>query len=139
MREFTAVSLFCGAGGLDMGFENAGIKTIWANDFDKDACKTHQNWSSAEVVCGDVSKIDMSIIPESDKDYSNDSAYIQIMIAANNYAESVELDEQVRTSLVHKKGIIQTIPVEDISLVDGSEEFIDNTFVQNLIFKITIQ
>ena len=80
-----------------------------------------------------------SIIPESDKDYSNDSAHIQIMIAANNYAESVELAEQVRTSLVHKKGIIQTIPVEDISLVDGSEEFIDNTFVQNFIFKITIQ
>lgn len=80
-----------------------------------------------------------SIILESDKDYSNDSAYIQIMIAANNYAESVELAEQVRASLVHKKGIIQTIPVEDISLVDGSEEFIDNTFVQNLIFKITIQ
>lgn len=44
-----------------------------------------------------------SIIPESNKDYSNDSAYIQIMIAANNYAESVELAEQVRTSLVHKK------------------------------------
>lgn len=80
-----------------------------------------------------------SISPESDKDYSNDSAHIQIMIAANNYAESVELAEQVRTSLVHKKGIIQTIPIEDISLVDGSEEFIDNTFVQNLIFKITIQ
>ena len=42
MREFTAVSLFCGAGGLDIGFEQAGFKTIWANDFDKDACKTHQ-------------------------------------------------------------------------------------------------
>lgn len=80
-----------------------------------------------------------SITTVSDKDYSNDSACIQIMIAANNYAESVELAEQVRTSLVHKKGIIQTIPIEDISLVDGSEEFIDNTFVQNLIFKITIQ
>ena len=80
-----------------------------------------------------------SITTVSDKDYSNDSACIQIMIAANNYAESVELAEQVRTSLVHKKGIIQNISVEDISLVDGSEEFIDNTFVQNLIFKITIQ
>lgn len=80
-----------------------------------------------------------SITTVSDKDYSNDSVHIQIMIATNNYAESVELAEQVRTSLVHKKGIIQTIPVEDISLVDGSEEFIDNTFVQNLIFKITIQ
>jgi DNA (cytosine-5)-methyltransferase 1 len=53
MREFTAVSLFCGAGGLDMGFERAGFKTIWANDFNEDACKTHRNWSNAEVVCGD--------------------------------------------------------------------------------------
>lgn len=66
MREFTAVSLFCGAGGLDMGFEKAGFKTIWANDFDADACKTHQNWSSANVVCGDISKIDYSAIPVSD-------------------------------------------------------------------------
>lgn len=66
MREFTAVSLFCGAGGLDLGFDCAGYKTIWANDFDPDACKTHQNWSNAEVVCGDISKIDMSKIPVSD-------------------------------------------------------------------------
>ena len=66
MREFTAVSLFCGAGGLDMGFEQAGFKTLWANDFDKDACKTHQNWSHTNVVWGDISKIDMSSIPQSD-------------------------------------------------------------------------
>lgn len=80
-----------------------------------------------------------SIAPESDKDYSNDSATIQIMIAADNYAESVELAELVRTSLVHKQGTFQTIQIEDITLEDGTEEFIDNTFVQNLIFKITIQ
>lgn len=66
MKEFTAVSLFCGAGGLDLGFERAGFRTIWANDFDADACKTHQKWSSAEVVCGDISKVDMSQIPVSD-------------------------------------------------------------------------
>lgn len=66
MREFTAVSLFCGAGGLDLGFEKAGIKTIWANDYDRDACKTHQNWSGAKVVCGDISKIDINEIPDSD-------------------------------------------------------------------------
>lgn len=66
MREFTAVSLFCGAGGLDMGFEQAGFRTIWANDFDKDACKTHQNWSTAKVVCGDISKVDVNDIPSSD-------------------------------------------------------------------------
>lgn len=66
MREFTAVSLFCGAGGLDMGFDRAGFRTIWANDFDADACKTHQNWSKANVVCGDISKVDYSTIPVSD-------------------------------------------------------------------------
>ena len=66
MREFTAVSLFCGAGGLDMGFERAGYKTIWANDFDKDACKTHRNWSKAQVVCGDISQVDYTAIPISD-------------------------------------------------------------------------
>lgn len=66
MREITAVSLFCGAGGLDIGFEKAGYKTIWANDNDSDACKTHEMWSRAEVVCGDITKLDISRIPKSD-------------------------------------------------------------------------
>lgn len=66
MREFTAISLFCGAGGLDIGFERAGFKTIWANDFDRDACKTHKGWSNADVVCGDIAKIEADDIPNSD-------------------------------------------------------------------------
>ena len=66
MREFTAVSLFCGAGGLDIGFERAGFKTIWANDFDSDACKTHERWSNAKVVCGDIAKISADDIPATD-------------------------------------------------------------------------
>lgn len=66
MREFTAVSLFCGAGGLDMGFDRAGFRTIWANDVDVYACKTHQSWSNANVVCADISRVDYSTIPVSD-------------------------------------------------------------------------
>lgn len=66
MKEFTVVSLFSGAGGLDLGFENAGFKTIWANDFDADACETHRSWSNAEVVCGDIKQLDLASIPQSD-------------------------------------------------------------------------
>lgn len=65
-RIYTVVSLFAGAGGLDMGFENQGFKTIWANDIDKDACETHRLWSKAEVVQEDISRIDLDSIPESD-------------------------------------------------------------------------
>jgi DNA (cytosine-5)-methyltransferase 1 len=49
-----------------MGFEQAGVKTIWANDFNADACKTHRAWSNAQVICGDIGKVDIESIPSSD-------------------------------------------------------------------------
>jgi len=63
---YTVVSLFAGAGGLDMGFERQGFKTIWANDIDKNACKTHEHWSQTKIVCRDITKIDFKEIPCSD-------------------------------------------------------------------------
>lgn len=39
-RKLTGVSLFSGAGGMDVGFLNAGYEILWANDFDKNACET---------------------------------------------------------------------------------------------------
>jgi DNA (cytosine-5)-methyltransferase 1 len=65
-RIYTAVSLFSGAGGLDMGFENMGFKTIWANDIDSDACATHRKWSSATVINDRIENIDFDSIPDSD-------------------------------------------------------------------------
>lgn len=63
---YTAVSLFCGAGGLDMGFDRSGFHTVWANDIDKDACDTHRSWSSALVVDEDIHDINFSDVPSTD-------------------------------------------------------------------------
>jgi len=65
-KVFTVVSLFAGAGGMDIGFERQGFKTIWANDYDKDSCQTFRLWSSAKIVEGDIAKVVYNDIPESD-------------------------------------------------------------------------
>jgi DNA (cytosine-5)-methyltransferase 1 len=62
----TVASLFAGAGGMDIGFHQAGFDIVWANDIDSDACQTHRNWSSADVVCGDVKSLSTSQMPSVD-------------------------------------------------------------------------
>lgn len=51
------VSLFSGAGGLDVGFERAGLETVFANEFDHDAAEAwRRNRSGREAVMaeGDI-------------------------------------------------------------------------------------
>ncbi len=43
-QDFSLVSLFSGAGGLDIGFEKAGFKTIWANEYDKTIAPSYQKY-----------------------------------------------------------------------------------------------
>lgn len=65
-KTYTVASLFCGAGGLDMGFENKGFHTVWANDSDEDACKTHKSWSNADIICERIENIDFNTVPKTD-------------------------------------------------------------------------
>ncbi len=67
------VSLFCGCGGMDLGFLMAGHKIIWANDIDKNAIATYKynicrdfDVSLDSVVLGDIRKIPSSDIPNCD-------------------------------------------------------------------------
>ena len=52
-------SLFSGIGGIDLGFEQAGFKIVWANEIDKHAAATYQNnFGKSSLVVGDIKKID---------------------------------------------------------------------------------
>ncbi len=62
-KKIEAVSLFCGAGGMDCGFKQAGFDIIWANDYDEDSIATHRKNFDADVVLGDIREIKSSEIP----------------------------------------------------------------------------
>jgi DNA (cytosine-5)-methyltransferase 1 len=60
------VSLFSGAGGLDLGLIQAGNMVIWANDIDKDAVATYEKNIGPHIICSDIKNIDISSIPNAD-------------------------------------------------------------------------
>ena len=57
------ISLFCGAGGLDLGFKNVGFDIVWANDSDKFAVESYKKNVGEHVVLGDITEIDLNSIP----------------------------------------------------------------------------
>lgn len=64
---FKVVSLFAGAGGLDLGFQQAGFDVIYANEFDKDIWATYEhNHSETVLERRSITLVEADEVPECD-------------------------------------------------------------------------
>ncbi len=60
-REYKLIELFAGAGGLALGMEKSGLKSILLNELDKHACNTlRKNRPNWNIVEGDISNVDFN-------------------------------------------------------------------------------
>jgi DNA (cytosine-5)-methyltransferase 1 len=58
------ISLFAGAGGLDLGFEKVGFNVVWANEFDSAIWETYEANHSSPLDRRDIRRIESREIPD---------------------------------------------------------------------------
>jgi DNA (cytosine-5)-methyltransferase 1 len=64
---FKTIDLFAGVGGIRLGFENAGFKTVFANDFEPQCKDTYDlNFKDSKLVVEDIRKIGIDDLPKFD-------------------------------------------------------------------------
>jgi len=60
MRIPTFIDLFCGCGGLALGFEKAGFTSVYAADIDLASTMTYQENFKHDVFCGDIKELSIT-------------------------------------------------------------------------------
>ena len=98
--KYSVVDLFCGAGGLSLGFQNAGFNISGGVEFDNTVIKTHEkNFPNAINICADIRNIsDEDVL----KNFKNKSDVIiggppcQGFSAANKWQSDEEKVEKNR-------------------------------------------
>lgn len=66
-NKYTVGDLFAGVGGLSKAFQQTGAKIVWANEFDRNACRLYrENFSDLNLIEGDIDFIRTEEIPDVD-------------------------------------------------------------------------
>lgn len=61
---YRVLSLFSGAGGMDLGFIQSEFDIVWANDFFKEATESYKKNIDENIVLGDITQIPSSEMPD---------------------------------------------------------------------------
>ncbi|MBO4822895.1 MAG: DNA cytosine methyltransferase [Prevotella sp.] len=119
------VSLFSGAGGLDLGFIQAGHHIVWANDLFHDAVLTYRRNIGNHIVEKDISQISSDDIPDCDiviggfpcqgfsvantgrhEDDERNKLYLEMIRIIRDKAPKFFLAENVKGILSIGKGVV---------------------------------
>lgn len=75
-------------------------------------------------------------VTSKDRFICNEVTSVDVIIASDRYDESIEVAELVKDALSGKNGIYSDIKVIDINMISADEDYIEDTFIQNLTFNI---
>ena len=77
-----------------------------------------------------------SLTPNYTKDRhdTGDNVTVEIAVVSDNYLSSVTIAEEVRKALEKKIGSYDGFDVIDAKLMSADEDFIEDTFIQRLVF-----
>lgn len=128
------ISLFSGAGGLDLGLIQSGHDIVWANDIDKDAVETYMKNIGSNIIHRDIAEIDADSISDAEvvvggfpcqgfsqanlkrcKDDCRNKLYIHFLRIVKNKRPLYFLAENVRGILSLDKGNAMRQIVDDFS------------------------
>ena len=124
-NKFTFIDLFCGIGGIRIGFEKNGFKNIFSNDIEKKCEETYNlNFEKTNLIIENINKIDLKKIPNHDilcagfpcqsfsiagyrkgfKDKGRGDLFFQILKILKIKKPKVFLLENVKNLKSHNKG-----------------------------------
>lgn len=139
MKKYKVLDLFCGAGGLSLGFKLAGFEIAGGVEWDNAAMETHKrNFDSRFEYCGDIKEISDELIEQklNDIDIIIGGPPCQGFSAANRHEKE---NEDPRNKLFFEYLRFVRILKPKFFVIENVQQILtkDNGYAKNRILEIT--